>query len=203
MTKTFSIASIALLAALFLAACGREEVNAEREIRDVIDLVDGSRDPTTCTTLLTQRFNEQLTAIQGPEAVKTCESQVRTPEGDTSSLTVSGVEVEGSTASAHISVTGGSLDGQILAITLVQHDSQWQLDEIDGFASLNRPKLIETFLRELNSQYRVSESLKICIRNTLEHASHSALTALFFSGSIETIHQFHTQCTERDSPSFG
>lgn len=167
----------------------------------MVETLDGSEDPATCTELATRRFDEQLTATEGLAAIKTCEKEVREPNGDPSSLAASAIRVQGATASIHLIITGGTLDGQVLEVALIRAESQWKLSEIRGFAELDRPKFIAAFMQSFSTGTDAPAQTTACVQTALAKAPQSQLEVLLFSGSTEAIRQLYALCTERARPS--
>ena len=67
----------------------------------------------------------------------------RTPGDDVAaeSVEVESFEVDGETATAEATFTGGSLGGQAIAISLVKEEDQWKLDALDEFIDLRQGRL--------------------------------------------------------------
>lgn len=198
MPKRPPLLLFALIAsAIVLSACGGGGGSSdESEIEEAIQTSATSEDPADCTKLATQNFEEQSTESEGAAAVKECEKEASEPESHAESVAVSEVEVEGSKASAEAAVTGGSLDGQTLEIALVKESGQWKLNEVTGFAKLDKAKLVEAFEREFaKSSSEVPEELATCVEEGLEEASQPEIEEYLLSGSPEGIEGLAEECS--------
>jgi ABC-type glycerol-3-phosphate transport system substrate-binding protein len=185
-----------LVAALALAACGSSESD-EDKIVSAIETSATSTDPADCTKFSTQSFMEQSTQESGAAAVKKCEKDAGEEENNAESVEVSNVEVEGSEASANAAITGGSFDGQTVAIGLVEEEGQWKLDEISEFVKYDSAKLAEAFEKEFEKpSSEVSESLASCVVEAFEEASQEEAEELILGGSSEPIEEVAEECVE-------
>jgi len=191
--KSALIGGCLISAALFLAACGGGE-SEEDKIVGAIETSATSNDPSACTEYATESFNEQITGQEGEAALKECEKDA-TEEETAESVDVSNVEIDGSTATADVALTGGGFDGQALAVSLVK-DDQWKLNEVTGFAELNRPKLVETLEENLNEGNEIPEGVVTCIAEKVEASSQAEIEEFFFSGSFEGFAKVVENCNK-------
>jgi hypothetical protein len=182
-----------LVSALVLSACGGGGSSDESQIEAAIETAVTSPDPATCTELTTQEFMEQSTSTEGPEAVKECEAEVEDEQAE--SAAVSKVEVEGSDAGANAKITGGAFDGQSLEIGLVKDGDQWKLNEVLGFAKLDKTALVEAVGASFESEAEVSKEFTLCFQEGLEESSQPEIEEIFFSGSSEPIEELAEECS--------
>jgi hypothetical protein len=192
--RLFLVPFLLITAALFLSACGSSGSSDESQIEEAIETSATSTDPANCTKLQTQEFLEQSTSTEGSEALKKCEVEDKKGE-KAKSVEVSNVEVEGSEASAEAAITGGSLDGQTLEVGLVKEGEQWKLNELAGFAVLNKTKLVEALATELESEANVSEELASCVEEGLEESSQPEIEKYLLSGSPKPIEELAEECS--------
>lgn len=183
-----------LLAALGLAACGGGESD-EDKIASAIETAATSEDPAACKETETQEFMEVNSGGEGQEAVERCEEDNENGESNAESVEVSEVEVEGSEASAVAAITGGSLDGQTVALNLVEEEGDWKLSEFEEFVKFDGEKLIASFESTLEGNEEIAPEVSECLIESLEESSESELEELFLSGS-EGIEAFAQECVE-------
>jgi hypothetical protein len=190
--KSALIGGCMISAALFLVACGGGE-SEEDKIVGAIETSATSSDPSACTEFATEDFNEQITGSKGKAALKECEKNA-TEEETAESANVSNVEVDGSTATADVALTGGGFDGQTLAVSLVEEGDQWKLNEVTGFAVLNRPKLVETLKENFSEANEFPADVVACIVEGVEGSSQAEIEGLFFSGSFKEFAELVEGC---------
>lgn len=187
---------LALLAAaaLTIAACGGGGSD-EDKIAEVIEKAATTADPTNCTELQTQRFNEQNSQRQGEAATKSCEEEEEGGEEQAEGARVSNVSVNGEKATAEVKFEGGSLGAQALDVALVQEDGNWKLDQVEGFAHYDGKALGEAFEKEFEENPEgLSRQQATCIAERVAGASQSEAEELFFSGSPEPIIKLAEGC---------
>lgn len=95
---------ILIFAGIFFAACGSSGGD-EAEVKEVIEKSATTTDPADCKKLQTQKFMEQTSEESGQAAVQECEEEAKKEEG-AKSVDTSEVEVDGSSATAHVALTG-------------------------------------------------------------------------------------------------
>lgn len=183
-----------LVAALTITACGGGGGD-EDKIVEVIEQAATTSDPSNCTELQTQRFNEQNTEQKGKAATKACEEEAKAGEDQAEGAKVSNVSVNGEKATAQVAFEGGSLGSQALEVALVQEDGDWKLDQVEGFANYDGQALGEAFEKEFNQNPEgLSKQQAACIAQKIAGASQAEAEELFFSGSPEPIIQLAEGC---------
>jgi hypothetical protein len=192
--RLFLLPFLLITATFVLSACGSSGSSDESQIEEAIETSATSTDPANCSKLQTQEFLEQSTSTEGPAALKQCEAEDKKEE-KAKSVEVSNVEVEGSEASAEAAVDGGSLDGQTLEIGLVKEGEQWKLNEIAGFAVLNKTKLVEALATQFESGEEVSEELASCVEEGFEESSQPEVEELLLSGSSKPVEELAKECS--------
>jgi hypothetical protein len=188
--------AVLIASALAFAACGSSGSSDEGQITEAIQTSATGSDPANCTKLSTQSFMEQSSQTEGKEAVKMCEEEVKNPEDRAESVAVSNVEVEGEEATAEAAVTGGGFDGQALDIALVKEGGQWKLNEISGFAKLDKAKLVESLEKSIEgSSGELSEETGSCIVEGFEEATQPEIEEFVLSSSPEAIEELAKECS--------
>jgi hypothetical protein len=192
--KRFLVLPCLLIASvLFLAACGSSD-NEEGQIEEAIKVSATSTKPSSCKEVSTQKFMEQTTRSQGPEAVKACEKEASEGAG-AKSVTVSNVEVDGSKATADSVLTGGSFDGQEVEVALVKDGDQWKLDQLTGFAKFDEAKVISTLESSFTEPSSgVSKKQADCIVKSFEGAPQPEFEEALLSGSTEGFEKIAGDC---------
>ena len=110
-------------------------------------------------------------------------------------MAVTNVEVEGSEATADAAFTGSTFDGQAISVALVKDGDQWKLNEVVGFAKLDKTALVESLAEELEDpSSEVNEETAVCIEEGFEEASQPEVEELLFSGSHEPIEELAESC---------
>ena len=186
---------LVLLASLGLAACGGGGESAEDKIVSAIETSATSEDPAACEETETQEFMEFNNGGEGRESVEKCEEDNEKGESNAESVEVSEVEVEGSEASAVVAVTGSSLDGQTIALNLVEEEGKWKLSEFEEFVKFDGEKLIASFEETLEQNEEIEPELRECLLEGFEESSESELEELVLSGS-EGLEEFAGECVE-------
>ncbi len=185
-----------IVSALALAACGSSGSSDEGEIEEAIETSATSSDPANCKKLSTQAFMEQSTSSSGAEAVEKCEEEAEKPEDNAESVEVTNVEVEGEEASADAAFTGSTLNEQSVEVGLVKEGSQWKLNEVEGFAKLDKTALVEALEGQFEKEEtELSEETTTCILEGFEEGSQPEIEELLFSGSTEPIEELAEECS--------
>jgi hypothetical protein len=194
--KRLLLLPLALLLVLGLAACGGGDSGGgeEDEITAVIEKSVTSDDPSKCTELMTQNFVEQTADTEGEEAVKQCEEEAKNGENDPDSVAVSAIEVDGGNATADAAFVGGNFDGQTLTVALVKDSGTWKLDEIEGFAKLDRGALTAVLEEQLEATGQLTGEQTSCIVEGIEEASDKAFEELLLSGSSDALLEIAKAC---------
>ena len=190
------LALLALAAlALTITACGGGKSD-EDQIAEVIEKAATTTDPSNCTELETQRFNEQNNQVQGKAANKACEEQAEAGEEQAEGANVSNVSVNEEKATAEVEFEGGSLGSQTLEVALVQEDGDWKLDQVEGFAAYDGKALGASFEKEFEENPEgVSPEQAKCIGGKIAALNKKDAETLFFGGSPEPIVALAESCT--------
>jgi hypothetical protein len=185
-----------IVSALALAACGSSGNSDEGEIEEAIETSATSPDPANCTKLMTQAFMEQSTNSSGKEAVEQCEEDAEKPENNAESVEVTNVEVEGEEASAEAAFTGSTFNEQTVEVALVKEGGQWKLNEVEGFAKLDKTALVEALEEQFEKgESELSEATTTCILEGFEEASQAEVEEYLLSGSTEPVEELAEECS--------
>jgi hypothetical protein len=178
--KYLLLPCVLLLFALGLAACGSGDGD-ESQIEDAIETSATSTDPSKCTEVETKAFVEQTSQETGAAAISECEKEAKEGEGAAESVEVSGIDVEGSKASAEAALTGGIFDGQTLEVELVEEGGQWKMNELTRFSKFDRTKLVKAFEAEIaESPQKTNKGFASCIIQDLEGSSQRQVEELMW-----------------------
>jgi len=196
--KLHLLLPLALFAlALGLVACGGSGDSDEDKIVEVIETSATSADPADCKELSTQAFLEQTELEQGAAAVKSCEESAEDSEDNPDSVEVSKVEIDGSSATANAAFSGGSFDGQTLAVALVEEDGDWKLDEITGFAKFDQQRLADSFEEGLQSgENALDPQLATCFAEVVGELPKDEAEEVVIGGSADPIVAIIEGCSE-------
>lgn len=186
-----------IVAALALAACGSSD-GEESKVEEVIETSATTTDPADCEKLQTQQFMEQISRESGRAAVKACENEARGDEG-ADAVTVSAIEVEGSSATAEAALEGGSLDGQTVEVALVEDGDQWRMDEVVKFTDFDQEHLVEGLETQLSESNETNSKLASCFVEAFKQASTSEVEELMFGKSAQALEELFETCASSPS----
>jgi hypothetical protein len=193
--RTLVPLALLVLATLTLTACGGGGSGDEDKITEVVETSATTADPSNCTELQTQRFDEQNSAQKGKAAVKACEEEAEAGEEQAEGAKVSNVSIDGEKATAEAKFEGGPLGSQSLELALVEEDGDWKLDQIEGFADYDGKALGEVFEKEFEeSPEGLNDEQAKCIAGKVAEADQAEAEKLFFGGSPEAIEELARGC---------
>jgi hypothetical protein len=183
-----------IVPALALAACGGGGSSDESKVEEAIEASATASDPAACTEDQTQKFLEQTNQESGKSAVKRCEEEAERNEG-AESVDTSNVEVEGSTATADVALTGSTLNGQTVEVELVKQGDQWKLNEFVGFTKFDQAKLVESFERELSkASSKANPKFAACFIEAIEEADQAEIEEALVSGNGKAFEEIAENC---------
>ncbi|HTR75309.1 MAG TPA: hypothetical protein VMH33_08645 [Solirubrobacterales bacterium] len=200
MKKSLLILPLVLLAsALALAACGGGGSSSsgsgeEAAIEETIEKSATTSDPSKCTELQTQAFNEQEKGVSGEEATEVCEEAAEEKETVAEGVSVSNVSVEGEKATADAEVEGSGLNGQTVELELVEEEGQWKLNQFLGFASYDSEALAAALEEELEGEEGVSSSEIKCLGEGFSEMSQEEAESVAFEANIEVVEELLESC---------
>ncbi|HET8976012.1 MAG TPA: hypothetical protein VFN15_05245 [Solirubrobacterales bacterium] len=178
-SRLLAVLAVLLAVPFLLAACGDDDGDSdEDQITEAIETSATSDDPADCTELQTLAFTEQTTFETGDAAIANCEADAEDTSDNPESVEVANVEVDGDSASAEVTFTGGGFDGSTLAVSLVKEDDQWKLDAIDDIPSFDAEGLKTSLEEQLSADAELSPEQKDCVSQAISGASEDSLKAV-------------------------
>jgi hypothetical protein len=187
----FAIAGLALA----LASCGGGESDVGR-IEAAMRTEALSHDPAKCERAATQNLLDQASTKSGVEAVEDCEEEAKDKRGDTRSVSVADVQVDGTTATAKTSFRGGSLDGQTISVRFVEEDGRWKLDELTRFIELDRRALSTAIAKTGTEQGEATQARIGCFSRSLAKSALKTVEDLILRNSAPAIIALAKRCPE-------
>jgi ABC-type glycerol-3-phosphate transport system substrate-binding protein len=199
--KSLLILPLVLLAsALALSACGGGGSSSssgggdETAIEEAIETSATSSDPSKCTEVQTEAFNEAESGASGKGALEACEEQAEANEDPAESVSVSKVEVDGDSAKAQVEVEGGSLDGQGVEIELAKEGGDWKLNKFLALTNFEGTQFAEAVEEKLAEEEGVSPALAKCVAEGLAEMSKPEAEAMIFEQSTEGVEEIAKGC---------
>lgn len=202
MKKSLLILPLVLLAsALALSACGGGSSSSgggeEAAIKKAIETSATSTDPSKCSEVQTEAFNEADTGTSGSGALKACETEVEEGESEPAeSVNVSNVSESGETATAEVEIEGGSLAGQAVEIGLTNEEGAWKLNEFLGFTNYDAAGIASFLEEKLNEEEGVEPALAKCVSEGVEKMSQQDAEAMIFEKNDEGLEEIANACNE-------
>jgi hypothetical protein len=200
--KSLLILPLVLLAsALALTACGGGGSSSsgggeETAIEEAIETAATSSDPSKCSEVQTEAFNETETGKTGEAALKTCEKEVEEGEEQAESVTVTNIEIEGEGAAAIVEIEGSPLNGQVIGVTLEKEEGDWKLDGFMGFVKYDPEGIASAIEKGLEKEEGVSAELPACVAEGVEEMSEEEAEAMIFEKSQEGLEEIIAACRE-------
>jgi predicted small secreted protein len=185
-----------LAAALALAACGGGDSGGgeESKIEEAIEESATSTDPSKCTEFETQKLIETETEQSGKAAVKTCEEEAKSTEGQPESVDVSKINVDGEKATADVMIKGGTADGQGIEVALVEEDGNWKLDEFVKFSDYNAAAMTKSFEEAFEQEEGLTPELAKCLTKGFGELSQEDAESIILDKDPEAIEQLVKSC---------
>ena len=203
MKKSLLILPLVLLAsALALVACGGSSSSSsgggeETAIEEAIETSATSTEPSKCTEVQTEAFNEAETGASGEEALKACEEETESEEAEPAeSVTVSNISVNGESATAEVGIEGSPLSGQSVEIGLAKEEGDWKLNEFLGFTNYDAAGIASFLEGKLNEEEGVEASLVKCITEGVEGMSQEDAEAMVFEKNQKPFEEVAESCNE-------
>lgn len=201
MKKSLLILPLVLLAALALSACGGGGSSSsgggeETAIEEAIETAATSSDPSKCTEVQTEAFNEAETGTSGSGALKACEEEVEEESEPAESVNVSNISESGETATAEVEIEGGALDGQSVELGLADEGGAWKLNEFLGFTKYDAAGIASFLEGKLNEEEGVEPALAKCVAEGVEGMSEQEAEAMVFEKNQEGLEEIATACNE-------
>lgn len=204
--KSLLMLPIVLIAmAMALTACGGGGSSSssssgggeEEAIEAALETSATSSDPSKCTEVQTEFFNETETGKTGAAALKVCEEEAEEGSEPAESVNITNVEVvEGSGAAAEVEIEGGSLGGQTVAVALEKEEGDWKVDGFMGFTKYDPAALAVSLEEKLAEEEEISPELAACIVEGVEEMPEAEVEAMVFEKSQEGIEEINAACNE-------
>jgi hypothetical protein len=203
--KSLLILPLVLLAsALALSACGGGSSSSsssgggeDAAVERAIETSATSSDPSKCSEVQTQSFNETETGTTGKKSLEACEERAPEEEAELAeSVTVSNIELEGDEGAAAVAVEGGSLGGQVVAAGLQKEGEDWKVDAFFAFIKYDPASLAEGLEVVLAEQEGVSPELAACAAEGVEEMTEEEAEQLVFEKENEGFEEIFAACKE-------
>ena len=201
MKKSLLLLPVALIAmAMALTACGGGSSSSgggeEAAIEEAIETSATSSDPSKCTEVQTEAFNEIETGTTGEESLKACEEEAEAESEPAESVTVSNISEDGDTATAEVAIKGGSLEGQAVEVGLTNEEGDWKLNELVGFTKYDPAGIASLVEEKLEEEGGKSAAIATCVAEGIEEMSEEEAETFVFEQNAEGIEEIATTCTE-------
>jgi hypothetical protein len=200
--KSLLILPLVLLAsALALTACGGSSSSSsgggdDAAIEEAIETAATGTDPSKCSEVQTEYFNETETGKTGEAALKTCEKEVEEGEDQAESVTVSEIEIEGEGAAAVVEIEGSALNGQSIAVAMEKEEGDWKLDGFMGFVKYDPEALATGFEEGLIEEEEIEPEVASCIAEGIEAMSQEEASEFLFEKKHEAFEETAAACQE-------
>jgi hypothetical protein len=199
--KSLLLLPIALIAmAMALTACGGGSSSSgggeEAAIEEAIETSATSSDPSKCTEVQTEAFNETETGKTGKAALEACEKEAENESDPAESVNVSEISENGETATANAEIEGGSLAGQSVKIEVTKEDGDWKLNELVGFSNYEPAGIASVMEEKLGEEEGITPALAKCVAEGIEEMSQKEAEAMVFEKSSEGVEEIATACNE-------
>jgi hypothetical protein len=179
----------AVATGLALASCGgNDEDDASAAAEEALT----STDPSSCTELLTENYRQQIQLSSGEFAIRACEQELFLTAADSAEVT--GVEVDGDTATVDVAYTGSVFDGQTLTYEMVKEDGEWKLNELLGFAEFDKAAFARSLDILLEEGKDVNSPGAECFNDQLKALSVQELEDLYTSGDLRKYGKLYAAC---------
>jgi hypothetical protein len=194
---------VLLISALALSACGGGGSSSssgggdDAAIEGAIETAATSSDPSKCSEVQTQSFNETETGTTGAKSLEACEEAAEEEETELAeSVTVSNIEVEGEEAAAAAAFEGGALGGQVVATGLQEEDGDWKVDAFFAFIKYDPASLAASLESTLAGGEGISPELAACVAEGVEELSEEEVEMIFFEKEEEGFEEIVAACNE-------
>jgi hypothetical protein len=197
--KSLLILPLVLLAsALALSACGGGSSSSgggeDGAIEEAIETAATSSDPSKCSEVQTEYFNETETGKTGPAALKACEQEVEEGNEQSESVTVSQIEIEGEGAAAVVEVEGGAMGGQTIGVAMEKEEGDWKLDGFMGFVKYDPEGIANAIEGHLEEEGGENAELASCVAEGVEEMTEEEAEAMIFEKSSEGLEEIASAC---------
>jgi len=186
--------------AIALTACGGGSSSSgggeEAAIEEAIETSATSTDPSKCTEVQTEAFNETESGKSGKAALEACEEEVETESDPAESVNVSEISENGESATADVEVEGGSLAGQSVEVEVTKEEGDWKLNEILGFSNYDPAGIAAALEEKLGEEEGITPALAKCVSEGVAEMSQDEVEAMVFEKSSEGVEEIANACNE-------
>lgn len=199
--KSLLLLPVALIAmAMALTACGGGSSSSgggeEKAIEEAIETSATTSEPSKCTEVQTEAFNEAESGKTGEAALEECENQAETESEPAESVTVSNISEDGETATAQVAITGGSLEGQSVEVGLTKEEGDWKMNEFVGFTKYDPAGIAAVLEEKLGEEKGITPALAKCVAEGVEEMSQEEAEAMVFEKSSEGVEEIANACNK-------
>jgi hypothetical protein len=189
-----------IVLAIGLTACGGGSSSSgggeETAIEEAIETAATSSNPSKCSEVQTEAFNESETGTTGAGSLKACEEEAEAESEPAEAVTVSNIAESGETATAEVEIEGGSLDGQSIELELAKEEGGWKLNEFLGFTKYDAAGLASFLKEKLNEEEGIEPSLAKCVAEGVEEMSQKEAEVMVFEKNNEGVEEIAKSCNE-------
>jgi len=199
--KSLLLLPVALIAmAMALTACGGGSSSSgggdEAAIEEAIETSATSSDPSKCTEVQTEAFNEAESGKTGEAALEACEEEAGNESEPAESVSVSNISEDGDTATAEVAITGGSLEGQSVEVGLTNEEGDWKLNEFAGFTKYDPAGIASLVEEQLSEEGGAAGAIATCVAEGIEEMSEEEAEAMVFEKNEEGLNEILAGCSE-------
>lgn len=188
---------LALLAAapFLLAACGGDDSSQdEDDITAAIETAATTDEEANCTEVQTDAFNAQTEFTDEASGTATCEQNAGDGDVAGESVEVENIEVDGDAATADVTFSGGSLDGQGIAVSLVKEDDQWKMDSLDEFTTFDKEAFATGLIEGASADGDVPQPVIDCVTEQIEATDEQEIQTVYLSGEEQQLFGLFGEC---------
>jgi hypothetical protein len=197
--STLILPLVLFASALALSACGGGSSSSgegdDAAVENAIETSVTSSDPSKCSEVQTQSFNETETGTKGAKSLQACEEATEHEASQLAeSVTVSNIELEGDEGAAAAAVEGGALGGQVVATGLQKEDGDWKVDAFFAFLKYDPASLAAGLEEALAEQEGFSSELAACVAGGVEEMAKGEAEAMVFGKENEGFEEILAAC---------
>jgi hypothetical protein len=205
--------AVGILAALTLTGCslpvvdggsGKPEgsarsasdTNDAADIRQVVTRAFKDTDPATCTELYTQELLEQLSAMQGSDALHQCRDDTK-DERAARAVRVFDVALGNGPAEATAVPKGGDSDGLRYQMSLVETGGAWKINRLESVKVIDRSLVDADFnqgIKEEFTKYLPPATIQCITDDVLGSLSNAELEHIIVTGRHDYALQAYQRC---------
>lgn len=184
-----------------LGACGGSDDGGggsadEDDITAAIETSSTSTDPADCAKYETDNALEQLEFTDpGETGLQSCEADAPDRAGNPDSVEVSDISVDGDTATASVTFTGGTFDGSTLDISLVKEGDQWKIDSLDDIPDFDLAGTQAAIEEAITANPDVPPEAAQCVVDAFSAVTEDELKQILIDGDDEAFFALLAPCS--------